>query len=57
MRIMRKSPRMSIDAPATHVFQVPANLMYWGAPIPAHVPGDFQLRLDDIRRMVRARLR
>jgi hypothetical protein len=57
MQIMRKGPHMSIDVPTTRVFRVPANLMYWGAPIPAHVPGDFQLKLEDIRRMVRPRLR
>lgn len=56
MRIMRKSPRMSLDVPTTRIFTIPTNLIYWGAPIPAHIQADFALPLDDIRTNVRRRL-
>jgi hypothetical protein len=56
MRIMKTSPRMSIDVPTTRLFRIPANLIYWGTQTPGHIQGDFVLRLDDIRLNVRPRM-
>jgi hypothetical protein len=52
MRIERMSPRMSIDVATARTFRLPANLIYWGAPVPAHIMADFVLPLDGIREAV-----
>jgi hypothetical protein len=55
MRLTRTSPRLSLDIPTTRVFRIPANLIYWGVAIPAHIPADFPLELDSIREYVQER--
>jgi hypothetical protein len=49
MRIMRTTPRLSLDNPTTRVLRIPAGLVYWGVPVPPHIQGDFPLELEVIR--------
>jgi hypothetical protein len=52
MRIMRTSPRLSMDVTTARIFQIPAHLIYWGVAVPGHVPASFAFRLESIRRAV-----
>jgi hypothetical protein len=52
MRIMRTSPRLSMDAPTARVFRIPSSLIYWGCAVPPHVPVDWPLPLNVIRKAV-----
>jgi hypothetical protein len=41
-----------MDAPTARVFRIPSSLIYWGCAVPPHVPVDWPLRLDVIRKAV-----
>jgi hypothetical protein len=53
MKIMRTTPKMKIDRPTTRVFNLPANLVFWGLPaLPPLPTPDFPLRLEALRRRI-----
>ena len=53
MRIMRTSPKMRINQPTTQVFNIPADLIFWGLPALPPLPTPYlPLQFETLRQMI-----
>src|SRR5947208_703091 len=58
MKIMRTSPKMKINQPTTRVFNLPANLIFWGLPVLPPLPTPyFPFHFETLRQRIELHFR
>jgi hypothetical protein len=58
MKIMRTSPKIKINQPTTRVFNLPANLIFWGlSTLPPLPTPDFPLHFQTLRQTIELHFR